>query len=974
MNLTEIFVNKLKIDTKVVSIESVFSEVKVKKTQYAPPYQRNYVWDGEKATYFLESILIGTEIPPLIFFRSKGSVEIIDGRQRYETILRFLNGELRLSKSGLKKLDGLNIDKKTFGSLPDELKNDFRETKLRVIEFSFASRDGITQADEDSVKQEIFKRYNSGITPLKEIEIDKAIYFDDDLNSFFKEKLKEQDFHDQFNRLFKYEEKKIDVSLKKIRQLLVIHKIPIKYYSIAKQKITDKYYDLLSARIDNEEFGKIFESFKKKMDLLDEVRKVVDTEETPYNRLISEVLFWGFSILEDNGIDLPEKDSIELAGFATHIVNNIGAFEMDRSSFANQIVQRYRVIADLVADVYDINKDLYIETDDQFKQKNRKLSQAKEKGTTDFQELRINKPEPSTYTIDDICLLMERNRFLVRPPYQREEVINKRKSSEIIESLLLGIKLPPIFIYKNNVGISEVIDGQQRILSILAYLGREYMNEKGEKVKSNKDGFALQLKDSILTGLHGKRYDQLDEYMQEKITNFDLWVIEIHQRNNPDFEPLDLFIRLNNKPYPIKDDTFEMWNSYIDRGLIDTIKVSYRNNKDWFFMRRSGNRMENENNHTVLSYFNYLEHYPEEGSEKGPLDIYRLFGRISFRLRSKKEISKILENAGKKDAFVEAVSRFEFSFLHNLKILLTDEKDDSDKTLSKNLDELLGAENNKRTQQSFYVLWYLLHGLDSRCFKENRMTIRQEVRKLFASMSSGEITIEGFNEKVANFRQQYENGLDIKGLVASMSDVVDVTSFEDKTTASDEHCDFYVKRDNKMFNRVQIIEIPTFDREVYYGVRINRLGFTKGYIEAVLQSSHVFKEYDFMGRNVTVNGIRNIHFPVIPMEHQRVFDNVMLYTFARESLPRMFFKNVLDRLVDEEYYKEEFSYQNVSLLEQVSKLPDLREYQDAERDEEISKVYQAIIKGDDGFLSELSAVTGVAGSYDDKGQCNEKNQ
>ena len=30
MNLTEIFVNKLKIETKVVSIESVFSEAKVK--------------------------------------------------------------------------------------------------------------------------------------------------------------------------------------------------------------------------------------------------------------------------------------------------------------------------------------------------------------------------------------------------------------------------------------------------------------------------------------------------------------------------------------------------------------------------------------------------------------------------------------------------------------------------------------------------------------------------------------------------------------------------------------------------------------------------------------------------------------------------------------------------------------------------------------------------------------------------------
>ena len=167
MNLTEIFVNKLKIETKVVSIDSVFSETNVRKTQYAPPYQRNYVWDGEKATYFLESILLGTEIPALLFFLSKGGDEIIVCRYRYKTILKCLRGEIRLSKAGLKKLDGLNIDKKTYSSLPEELKNDFLDTKLRVIEFSFASRDGITQADEDSVKQEIFKRYNSGITPLK---------------------------------------------------------------------------------------------------------------------------------------------------------------------------------------------------------------------------------------------------------------------------------------------------------------------------------------------------------------------------------------------------------------------------------------------------------------------------------------------------------------------------------------------------------------------------------------------------------------------------------------------------------------------------------------------------------------------------------------------------------------------------------------------------------------------------------------
>ena len=44
---------------------------------------------------------MGTEIPPLIFFDNNDSIEVIDGRQRYETILRFMSDDFSLSKKGL---------------------------------------------------------------------------------------------------------------------------------------------------------------------------------------------------------------------------------------------------------------------------------------------------------------------------------------------------------------------------------------------------------------------------------------------------------------------------------------------------------------------------------------------------------------------------------------------------------------------------------------------------------------------------------------------------------------------------------------------------------------------------------------------------------------------------------------------------------------------------------------------------------
>ena len=962
MNLREIFVDKLKIESKVVTIDSLFDDGKVKKTQYAPPYQRNYVWDGEKATYFIESILIGTEIPPLIFFRSRGSLEIIDGRQRYETILRFLRGELRLSKSGLKKLDGLKIYKKTFESLPTELKNDFWDTKLRIIEFSFASFDGITQVEEDSVKQEIFKRYNSGITPLKSIEIDKAIYFDDDLNSFFREKFQDKDFQEQFDRLFKYEDKKVELSLQKIRQLLVIHQIPIKYYSIAKQRITDKYYDLLSAQITNEEFEELFDSFKRKLELLDELKKMVSREGISYNRLISEVMFWALSILENNDISLPKKNSSDLKKISMHIVENINAFEMDRSSFYSQITNRYGIIADYLDDVYNINRELYIETDNTFKQKNRELSQGKETTTTNYQELRINKPEPTTYTIDDICRLMKRQRFLVRPPYQREEVINKKKSSEIIESLLLGIKLPPIFIFKKENGISEVIDGQQRILSILAFLGSGYMNEMGEDTKSKKDGFSLQLKDSILTNLQGKHFSQLAEDMQEKITSFDLWVIEISQRNNPEFDPLDLFIRLNNKPYPIKSDTFEMWNSYLDRGIIDTIKSSYNNCSNWFFMRKMSNRMENENNYTVLSYFSYLEGNQQDAIDKGPLDIYKVGSRIAFRLRSKGEISKILENVEKKDDFIEAVNNFEFQFISNLRVLLANRDDDSDKVLTRNLDEMLGAENNKRTQQSFYALWYFLKNLNQNSLKENQEKIRKEVRWLFESMSS-DISINEFKQKVEVFRHEYENIGNNTRLWGKIGDITTLYYLTSEKLEEEVLCDIYIKRDNKIENRLEVLFNKPEKYENYIGLKIKRKGFTNGYLAAILQSSYVFREYDLAKRNLTTSILKLIKIPILPLKLQKTFDKIMPYTQAQEYIHRSFFTNMVDKMVEEVYLRKFFEFYDVSLLGIDKELIDLTNLEPSQQYEQIKSVYYAIISDKDGVYAELSAATGIIDSY-----------
>lgn len=76
----------------------------------------------------------------------------------------------------------------------------------------------------------------------------------------------------------------------------------------------------------------------------------------------------------------------------------------------------------------------------------------------------------------------------------------------------------------------------------------------------------------ILKSYNNSRYTDIINDVEDTILDFDIDEIEIQEDINPKFEPTDLFIRLNNKPYPIRANTFEMWNSVTDRTIVERIK------------------------------------------------------------------------------------------------------------------------------------------------------------------------------------------------------------------------------------------------------------------------------------------------------------------------------------------------------------------------------------------------------------------
>lgn len=68
-----------------------------------------------------------------------------------------------------------------------------------------------------------------------------------------------------------------------------------------------------------------------------------------------------------------------------------------------------------------------------------------------------------------------------RPFYQRRSRWNARKQSQLIESILINIPIPPLFVYESRANVHEVMDGQQRITAIQAFYSNELVLEGLER-------------------------------------------------------------------------------------------------------------------------------------------------------------------------------------------------------------------------------------------------------------------------------------------------------------------------------------------------------------------------------------------------------------------------------------------------------------------------------------------------------------
>ena len=114
------------------------------------------------------------------------------------------------------------------------------------------------------------------------------------------------------------------------------------------------------------------------------------------------------------------------------------------------------------------------------------------------------------------------------PEWQRNFIWNRKQSSKLIESFLLEIPVPVIYLAKTKEDKYEVIDGLQRLTSVFNFFDNKY-------ALTSLD----QLKDQI-----GKKFKDLDKPLQRRLENAPLRTFELSSHTNPNIYFI-VFERLN---------------------------------------------------------------------------------------------------------------------------------------------------------------------------------------------------------------------------------------------------------------------------------------------------------------------------------------------------------------------------------------------------------------------------------------------
>lgn len=214
--------------------------------------------------------------------------------------------------------------------------------------------------------------------------------------------------------------------------------------------------------------------------------------------------------------------------------------------------------------------------------------------------------QPYDWTISTLRDKYERGQIDLQPTYQREYVwaLKPELPPRLIESLLLEIPIPPMYFGKMAGARFEVIDGQQRLTTLIHFVRNDFPLQKLQRLSS----------------LNGKYFRDLSEEDQAKVLDATIRTVVIDAGRNHNLR-YEVFERLNRGSMALNEQ--ELRNC-VYRGPFNDLLAELETDSSWRKIK-GGDQPEPRfvEREMILRFFSFasrIEHYT--GSLKRFLNDY----------------------------------------------------------------------------------------------------------------------------------------------------------------------------------------------------------------------------------------------------------------------------------------------------------------------------------------------------------------
>jgi hypothetical protein len=151
-------------------------------------------------------------------------------------------------------------------------------------------------------------------------------------------------------------------------------------------------------------------------------------------------------------------------------------------------------------------------------------------------------------SIGEIATMYESGELVINPSFQRLFRWEQHQKSKFIESVLLGIPIPPIFVFETKSGKWELIDGLQRVSTILEFMGLLYIGEQERQNGDKRRPLPHLSATTYLPSLQYAKWDDLKHFPKPLQFYFRRARLNVQILKRPSDEQTkyDLFQRLNS--------------------------------------------------------------------------------------------------------------------------------------------------------------------------------------------------------------------------------------------------------------------------------------------------------------------------------------------------------------------------------------------------------------------------------------------